>query len=292
MAKSMTGYGIANFENEKLTVSVEVKTLNSKFLDVNFRLPKSFSDKELEVRNLVSEYLERGKVSFTVEYARKEPVVPKVAVNKQLFKAYYDELLSLAQEVNSSTSEIFKMAIQSPEVLVVEKVEDGLLQDWELVKGAIVQALDQCNQFRKKEGDALKIKLLEYIDRIGGFLAGVEEQDPARVVAVKERIRQNLEDVVGKEQVDQNRFEQELIYYIEKMDISEEKVRLKTHLNYFKEIIKADDTPGKKLGFLAQEIGREINTIGSKANDALMQKNVVGMKEELEKIKEQLLNLL
>lgn len=292
MIKSMTGYGIASQESENLKIHVEVKTLNSKFLDLNLRIPKSLNDKELEIRKIISDKLERGKVALSLEYVDAAARPSKLAIDTPLFLAYYNELKNLAQEVNADTSDIFKLALQSPEVMLSEnQLEDEGIH-WELLKEKINEALAACDNFRITEGATLQAQLESSIREIGNMLGKIIEQDPLRIQNIRNRIKQNIEELSLKGTADENRLEQEIIYYIEKLDISEEKVRLKSHLDYFLEVMNMPTSQGKKLGFISQEIGREINTIGSKANDALIQKYVVGMKEELEKIKEQLLNIV
>jgi uncharacterized protein (TIGR00255 family) len=292
MIKSMTGFGIANLENEEYSISVEVKSLNSKFLDLNIKLPKIFSDKELEIRNLVNDTLERGKVSLSIDYSKKDQISSKVNFNKELFKKYYKELEEIAIELNASPSDLFKIVIQLPEVQNIAKENDDVEKDWSIVKRIMEEAIGKCNDFRMTEGNTLKGKLIEDVDNIQTSLDEVKKHAPGRLSSIRERIKNSIEEVVNPDAMDKNRFEQELIYYIEKLDINEETVRLKLHLDYFKEVITKESSPGKKLNFIGQEMGREINTIGSKANDSLIQKHVVNMKEELEKIKEQLLNII
>ncbi|MDN5201531.1 YicC/YloC family endoribonuclease [Fulvivirgaceae bacterium BMA10] len=292
MIKSMTGYGLSKLDDKQIGLSVEIKTLNSKFLDAIVKLPREFSDKELEVRNMLSDKLIRGKVSITVTYAKKEDASPKVAINENLFGVYYHQLEKLANESGANQNDIFKLALQMPDVVVNELSDEDLEEEWKLLSESINEALGKCDAFRISEGSVLKQKLVQYIQNIQSWLNKVNDQDPKRAESIKEKISQKMSDLIGLENVDQNRFEQELIYYIEKLDISEEKVRLKSHLDYFLQVIESDQSQGKKLGFISQEIGREINTIGSKANDAVIQRYVVSMKEELEKIKEQLLNIL
>ncbi len=292
MIYSMTGYGSAQYENEKSTLSVEFRTLNSKFLDLQLKIPKEFSDRELEIRAIITDTLKRGKVVLTIDIQPKGNHLKKLSFDRALFKSYYEDLTSLAREVgDTNNSNLFKIALDMPEVVVGGESEDELVS-WDELKAQLNSALMSCLDFRTQEGEALKSKLEAYITSIGVQLNSIEEIDPARVERIKSRIRGNLNEFVGSENIDQNRFEQELIYYIEKLDISEEKVRLKNHLDYFTEVITTEELPGKKLAFVSQEIGREINTIGSKANDAAIQRHVVVMKEELEKIKEQLLNIV
>lgn len=288
----MTGYGSAVAENENLYVQVEIKSLNSKFLDLSIRVPKEYAEKELEIRNLFTQVMERGKVSLSIEVKQKNDNTARVNINLELLKAYYDKIKQAAEYVGASSDDIFRTVLNMPKVIEsdIENVNRG--EEWGFVAQAMKDALAQCDKFRTEEGDLLKEKFIGYILFIGEKLKEVEAHDPIRIQQVRDRIKNHLEEYVGKERVDQSRFEQELIYYIEKLDISEEKVRLKKHLDYFIEAMKEKEASGKKLGFLAQEIGREINTIGSKCNDADIQRSVIGMKEELEKIKEQLLNIL
>lgn len=292
MIKSMTGYGLASHETENVKIVVEVKTLNSKFLDLNLKLPRAFTEKELFIRKLISDRLERGKVGLSVDYLDAETSLPKLSLNEALFKAYYDQLKSLSVAVNAETSDIFKIALQSPDVMTSEPQSDANVKNWDVVIQTIEEALERCNQFRLQEGSTLQEQIKASIVTIGELLRKVGEQDPQRTETIRARIKQNIEELSLKGTVDENRLEQEIIFYVEKLDISEEKVRLKSHLDYFLEMMEQSVSQGKKLGFISQEIGREINTIGSKANDALIQKYVVGMKEELEKIKEQLLNIV
>lgn len=292
MIKSMTGYGLAGFEDDNYVVSVEVKTLNSKFLDLSIRSPKQFSDKELEIRNLVSAVLERGKVNLNLDFSYKSLEEMPVAVNEELFLSYYKTYQNLAGKVKTDSSDLFKLALQSPQVLNsnVEKKTDT--DEWEIVKKTIEKALRNCDAFRKDEGNTLEGKFLENLAVIREGLETVKTQDPNRKNRIRERIKGNFRDWVEENSFDQNRLEQELIYYFEKIDITEEIVRLESHLDYFEKNLRDGDSQGKKLGFISQELGREINTIGSKANDAMIQRSVVVMKDELEKIKEQSLNIL
>lgn len=288
----MTGYGQARYEDENYSISAEVKSLNSKFLDVGARIPKAFNDKEILVRNLISEKLERGKVSLIFEYSHKNNNAAKVNINERLFQEYYTKLKALSDKVNSSSEDIFKMAVQFPEVIETVEDDSNREKEWELIFSVIQNAVNNCNEFREKEGAVLTENLKTYIKTIENNLEEIKELDPIRVERVRSRLNENLKEFANREGLDVNRLEQELIYYIEKLDISEEKVRLASHLDYFEEILNSNKSMGKKMNFIAQEIGREINTIGSKSNDATMQKLVVNMKEELEKIKEQILNLL
>lgn len=287
----MTGFGQAIHDNGQLQIGVEVKSLNSKFLDLGLRLPKAFSEKELEVRNLISEKLERGKISISIDYQRHGQQEIKQTYNEGLFLAYYTQLKKLADRAMAPYENLFEAALNSPDV-IQSKQDEFSEKDWKPVKELILQAISQCDAFRKDEGKMLEVKLTEYIQSIRGALNKVEELDPRRVEKIRERLKGNVIAFLGEEGYDTNRLEQEIIFYIEKLDIHEERVRLKTHLDYFLQILAEPQSGGKKLGFISQEIGREINTIGSKANDAEIQKHVVLMKEELEKIKEQLNNVL
>jgi uncharacterized protein (TIGR00255 family) len=291
MIKSMTGYGIASndFANTKYTV--EIKSLNSKFLELALKLPKAFSDKELILRNDCSKQIERGKVNITVtvEYASNEKKA--ATIDQELLTLYYNQLKQAANTLNDNGNNLLQLALTFPEVI---KYEEDLVseQEWIQLQQTFAEAMNNFQTFRKDEGRVLLQDLELRIKNILNALKLVEEQDPKRIPAIRERISQLLEEFVGKENTDSNRFEQELIFYIDKLDITEEKIRLRSHCDYFIEALKSTDANGKKLGFISQEIGREINTMGSKANDAQIQQIVVGMKEELEKAKEQLLNVL
>jgi uncharacterized protein (TIGR00255 family) len=292
MIKSMTGFGQSTSDDGLAQISSEVKTLNSKFLDLNLRLPKSFADREIEVRNLISEKLERGKVSITIEYQPYAEKEIKQSYNQSLFTAYYNELKKLADSVGSSHDRIFDIALNSPEVIQNKFSDEDTSQQWAKVKQTIQDALKKCDAFRIAEGKVLDKMLRDCIEVIRTQLVKITELDPRRVQRIRERLKGNVVTFFGEEGYDTNRLEQEIIFYIEKLDINEEKVRLKSHLDYFLEMLDEQQSNGKKLAFISQEIGREINTIGSKANDAEIQKHVVLMKEELEKIKEQLGNVL
>ncbi len=292
MIKSMTGFGQASLDDGQTQIGVEVKSLNSKFLDLTLRLPKVFSDREVEIRNLLSEKLERGKVSLTIEYQRYGAEEIKQTYNETLFVSYYNELKKLAGKVSSKDENIFEIALNSPDV-IQSKLSDGPDEAaWTNVRKQLLAVIEKCDDFRKTEGKSLEAKLKEYCQTIADHLAQVDRLDPRRVERIRERLKGNIAMFLSEEGYDPNRLEQEIIFYIEKLDINEEKVRLKTHLDYFLQILRESQSGGKKLGFISQEIGREINTIGSKANDAEIQKHVVIMKEELEKIKEQLNNVL
>ncbi len=287
----MTGFGQASLNKGDVSLMVEVKTLNSKFFDVNLRLPKIFNEKELDVRNLIADKLERGKISLSVDMQTTRAEI-RQQYNETLFVAYYTELKKLADKTMAGYEGLFELALNSPDVVVGGGREELNPALWDSLQKLVSEALQKCDQFRVTEGKALEEKLVTYIQSIANALKKVEQLDPQRVERIRSRIKGNLTEFFGAEGFDMNRLEQELIFYIEKLDIHEERVRLSTHLNYFLKLLAEPISNGKKLGFLAQEIGREINTIGSKSNDAEMQREVVLMKEELEKIKEQLNNVL
>jgi uncharacterized protein (TIGR00255 family) len=294
MITSMTGFGTANFENDDLIVVAEIKTLNSKFLDVNFRLPRNFpADKEMELRNLLKDHLERGKVNAVLDFQYKGNTNLAVNINRDIFKAYYLNLKKLADELGSGSEDVFRVVSLMPDVMTQEiKREDSNGTDWAIIKQTFTQALNQCHTFRLDEGKALAISFVDCLKAIEDRLQRIKEYDPKRIENIRERIQSRMNELQNNELFDKNRFEQEMIYYIEKLDITEEKVRLQNHLDYFLETLHSPEGNGRKLNFISQEMGREINTIGSKANDAEVQRLVVEMKEELEKIKEQSLNIL
>lgn len=281
----MTGYGKEVVQLPSKTITIEIKSLNSKGLDLNTRVPSAYREKELEIRDLLAKSLERGKVDFSL-YIEVTGEETTSQLNEVVVKQYIKQL---ANVVNGDPVELLKMAVRMPDALKTEREEIDEKEYDSILKG-IAKALKAINKYRTDEGSVLENDFKERIVIISKLLEDVVAIDPERVDAVKERLRKAVSDI--KEKVDENRFEQELIYYLEKYDITEEKVRLKNHLEYFEDTLKSNDSNGKKLGFITQEIGREINTIGSKANYAPMQQMVVQMKDELEKIKEQALNVL
>jgi uncharacterized protein (TIGR00255 family) len=291
MFKSMTGFGSASFEDDQLAISVEIRTLNSKFCDISFKLPKYLANRELELRSLISKKLERGKIHCLIDFERKNTAAMQMQINEDLFLKYYTQMNQLAVKVNADTQNLFQLVLQAPEVMHIDSREDSG-EDWEKLVSVLNDAMNEVDNFRSSEGKTLKKQLAEYLANIETLLNEIITRDPERVENVKTRLKNNVFSVIKPEDVDENRFEQELIYYLEKLDISEEKVRLKSHLDYFLESLENDEMVGKKLGFISQEIGREINTIGSKVNEASMQRLVVQMKDELEKIKEQSMNVL
>jgi uncharacterized protein (TIGR00255 family) len=291
MIKSMTGYGIAAADSGTTKYTVEIKSLNSKFLELSLRLPKIFSDKEFQLRNDCNKQIERGKVNLSITVEQQNGVVKAAGIDTVLLKNYYEQLRSVSMELGEPATNLLQLALGLPEVVKYD--EETVSEDeWKLVEKTFNQAVAEFQKFRSDEGNVLEQDLKYRINIILENLKLVEIEEPKRVPIIRERLNSFLEEATNKEGIDQNRFEQELIYFIDKLDITEEKVRLKAHCDYFLETLKNSDANGKKLGFITQEIGREINTLGSKSNDANMQKLVVGMKEELEKMKEQLLNVL
>jgi len=287
----MTGYGIAAADSGTTKYTVEIKSLNSKFLELSLRLPKIFSDKEFQLRNDCNKQIERGKVNLSITVEQQSGVVKAAGIDTVLLKNYYEQLKAVSVELGEPTTNLMQLALGLPEVVKYD--EETVSEDeWKLVEKTFNQAVAAFQKFRSDEGNVLEQDLKYRINIILENLKLVEIEEPKRVPIIRERLNSFLEEATNKEGIDQNRFEQELIYFIDKLDITEEKVRLKAHCDYFLETLENSDANGKKLGFITQEIGREINTLGSKSNDANMQKLVVGMKEELEKMKEQLLNVL
>jgi len=285
----MTGFGKATKEFSNKTVSVEIRSLNSKNVDLSLRLSSTYRDKEHELKSEVAKLLERGKIDLSVYVESKKQETP-VEVNTELAKAYYEKIKQLAIDLNEPQTNLLTQVLKMPDVLKSERKEPDE-QDWKDIHEVIMTAIVALNKFREDEGKSIEKDFEERLGIITDSLEKIKEHDASRIQTIKDRIRKNLEEVVGTDKIDNNRFEQELIYYIEKLDINEEKVRLKTHLDYFIKTMK-EPSGGRKLNFIGQEIGREVNTIGSKANDAQMQKLVVLMKDELEKIKEQTNNVL
>ena len=291
MIKSMTGFGVAGFENEHMAIQVEVRSLNSKFLDLSVRSPRQFTDKEPEIRNRVQAALDRGKVSISIDFVAKGMQSLPVQLNEDLFKTYHAAFGKLAASVGETSVDLFKLALHAPNVMVTAPMDREETEDWDQVKLVLEEALMRCEGFRADEGASLFVKLQENIGTIRKGLERIKAEEPIRKEKIQNRIWGHFSQWMDENSFDANRFEQELIYYFEKIDITEELVRLETHLDYFMKSMEQEVNQGKKLGFISQEIGREINTIGSKANDAEIQKHVIQMKDELEKIKEQSLNV-
>ena len=291
MIKSMTGYGKAECELKDRKVIVEIKSLNSKNLDIYTKIPGSYREKELEIRNLISKKLQRGKIEFVLYYEITD-ASKATSINAGVVKNYIQQLKSITSDLNLETSEpLLQIALRLPDTLNIEKeeIDDS---EWSIIIGAIENAIDQLDEFRIQEGKYLKNDIENRIKIIENKKDEITPYELDRTKKIKERLKENLTNNLDDKDYDKNRFEQELIYYLEKLDITEEKVRLSNHCRYFIEMINEPESNGKKLGFISQEIGREINTIGSKANDSDIQKLVVLMKDELEKIKEQMLNIL
>jgi len=291
MIQSMTGYGNAVVAYKGKKIHVEIKSLNSKQLDLQTRIAPLYREKEMEVRQMVAEALIRGKVDMSI-WIEKEDVVDATPVNAALVENYYRQLKNIVAKLGIPEPEDWLYTLtRMPDVLTKTDVETLEDEEWTVVRAGVKQALDNLVDFRQQEGAALQKKFSEKIDNIAQLLADIEPYEKGRVEKIKTRIVDGLQQIPGVD-YDQNRMEQELIYYIEKLDISEEKQRLANHLRYFRETMEEPAGQGKKLGFIAQEMGREINTTGSKSNQAEMQNIVVKMKDELEQIKEQVLNAL
>lgn len=293
MIKSMTGYGKAEGVVGGKKVSVEVRSLNGKFLDCNIRVPGLYRQKEMEIRSMTANEVVRGKVDVSIGYESLEGE-QNFFINKELVKNYFQGLNEIADEIHlteESKTSFLSVLMKMPEVMRSEK---QTLSDskWKGVEQLLMDAFGAFNSFRDDEGDVLRKEVEGRVNEIAALLEKVIPFENERIETVKSRIKKNIEEIVTKEGFDQNRFEQELIFYMERYDITEEKVRLKAHCEHFIATMNNEVAQGKKLGFISQEIGREINTLGSKANHAEMQKIVVQMKDELEKIKEQSLNIL
>lgn len=287
----MTGYGKAICELPGKKVSIELRSLNSKQMDLNTRIPAFYREKELEVRSELTSRLFRGKVDFSI-FVETQSGEKIVVINKDVIRGYYAQMSELAQEFGQSDrTDFLRIIMPLPDTVTVEQSQLSD-EEWAEVHKAIDTAINNLIEFRKQEGESLDADLRRRIANIDNYLSQVPQYEDCRVEKVRARIEKNLEELIMKGTADMNRLEQEMILYIEKLDINEEKVRLAQHLKYFIETMETEDQPGKKLGFIAQEIGREINTLGSKANEANLQKLVIQMKDELEKIKEQILNVL
>lgn len=291
MIQSMTGYGKSTGEVNQKRISVEIRSLNSKQSDISVRMPSFYKEKELTLRSQIGKELQRGKIDFNLHVELPEDQ-SNFHINRSLFERYYQDLKALDKELNDGAShDLMAIVSKMPDVMKAEKKELEE-SEWQGIVPIIDEALTKLQEFRMAEGKSLYEELSTRIHNIDQLLGDVRPLEKERLNTVKERIERHLEEVVGKDKVNQDRWEQELIYYIEKYDVTEEITRLTTHLAYFMETMNLSNSQGKKLGFIAQEIGREINTLGSKANHAGLQKIVVQMKDELEKIKEQLLNIL
>ena len=286
MITSMTGFGKAVLELPEKKITIEIRSLNSKTLDLNTRFPSFYREKELEIRNIISEKIQRGKVDFSM-MVELNPAARNQKVNADLIKSYIQEFKNITPTVTDG--ELLPVVMRLPDVISYS--QDDLGEDeWNQIRATIITAIDALNEFRLDEGKVLEKYITSNLTNILDLLTQVVPFEIERITTIKERFAKRLEEV--KVEIDQNRFEQELIFYLEKLDITEEKVRLKNHCEYFLKELEGNESNGKKLGFISQEIGREINTLGSKSNHSEMQKIVVQMKDELEKIKEQALNIL
>lgn len=290
MIKSMTGYGLSIAETPEKKITVELRSLNSKQIDINTKIPWYYKEKEIELRSKISQGLSRGKADLTIFVDTiDDQNVPKL--NKAAIKSYYSQLIDVAGELYiENRKELLSIIMRLPETLKTDR-QTISEEEWELIAGLLDDAISKLDEFRMEEGKAMEEDLRNRIRLIESYLDEIKPYEEERIVKIREKINNSLKQLEN-ENIDQNRFEQEVIYYLEKLDITEEKVRLKKHCDYFIQTVESETANGKKLGFISQEMGREINTLGSKANDVRIQKIVVMMKDELEKIKEQLLNVL
>ena len=291
MIQSMTGYGKATVAFEGKKINVEIKSLNSKALDLSTRIAPLYREKEMEIRNLIAKRLERGKVDFML-WVEKDVADTATPINMAVLENYYKQINTIAETTGIPLpADWFQTLLRLPDVLTKVEIQELSEEEWTVVNDAIHEAIDRLVDFRRQEGEALERKFNEKLDNITSLLASIEVYETERVTRIRERITDALEKTLSVD-YDKNRLEQELIYYIEKLDINEEKQRLANHLRYVRETMHDGHGQGKKLGFIAQEMGREINTTGSKSNHAEMQNIVVKMKDELEQIKEQVLNVM
>ena len=290
MIRSMTGFGNAVAEFGSKTISVDIRSLNSKFFDLTLRVPSAYKEKDMEMRTLLGRELERGKVEVYISIDSSEPL-RKSLINKDIVRQYHAELKTLSEELRLDATDYMAAILRLPDALNMEEAHFDE-EEWGQIQETLQQALKAFNEFRNKEGRFMEKDLRERIDAIEDNLKKVEPLEAGRIENIRKRLADQLKESAAKDAVDKNRFEQEVLYYLEKMDISEEKVRLRSHCKYFLETMNDPQSNGKKIGFITQEMGREINTLGAKANDAVMQKFVVQMKDELEKIKELMMNIL
>lgn len=292
MLLSMTGFGKAAGSFRDKNISIEMRSLNSKVFDLRMKVPPNFKEKELELRRIISEKVERGKVDVTVTVTSMTGDGGGFAINLPLFKRYCRELKSISEEYDLKSSDIIQSALRMPDVIMLDETEVNE-DEWKVIENCLNDALTQFISFRKREGEAMEKVLSNHIIAINQNLDALQPFENERITKVRQRMYQNLEEFLGRENVDKNRYEQEVLFYLEKIDISEEKVRLAQHCKYFLEELKKTNIlhKGRTLSFISQEIGREINTLGAKAYDAEVQHYVVRMKDELEKIKEMLANV-
>lgn len=292
MIKSMTGFGKTTVEVGNKKVVIEIKSLNSKQLDLNLRMPNLYKEKEMEVRGMVKEWLDRGKVDMFIYFDNSE-TEKEVQINRSVVTQYFNQMLEIAESLGTvpDKGELLQTVMRFPDTLQT-KTEELKEEEWSQLKAGVVTALEAMNHFRMQEGKALIEDIVHRVRLIQDLSAQVPQFEKKRVEVIRQKLQEKLTEWTDVKNIDQNRMEQEIIYYLEKLDITEEKVRLANHCKYFIETVEKEEAPGRKIGFIAQEIGREINTMGSKANDHDIQKLVVRMKDELEKIKEQSLNVL
>lgn len=292
MVKSMTGFGKTTVESGNKKVVIEIKSLNSKQLDLNLRIPNLYKEKEMEIRSLIKEQLDRGKVDMCIYFDNAESD-KDVSINKAVVMQYFNQMVEISNQlgVQPDKDGLLQTIMRFPDTLQVksEELDD---EEWTRLRAGIMQALEEINKFRMQEGKALMNDISHRIELIQNLAAEVPQFEGRRVDVIRQKLQEKMNEWTDVKNIDQNRMEQEIIYYLEKLDITEEKVRLANHCKYFMETVEKEEAPGRKIGFIAQEIGREINTMGSKANDHDIQKLVVRMKDELEKIKEQSLNVL
>jgi uncharacterized protein (TIGR00255 family) len=288
----MTGFGSSMHAKDSTTLTVEIKSLNSKFLDLALKMPRIISDKEIEIRNRINDELVRGKISFSIQYSSKSLETIKYNINQELFESYLAQFKKIELQSGRNFNDVLKLTMDAPQV--IQQLEESIdSEEWDLISTVIQAAIIDCNKSRLEEGEKLATLLSSYIDKIREALTAVKEIEPTRLIKIKEKIKNTIKELSEGIEYDSDRLEQELIYYSEKLDINEETERLAIHLESYQTSLNSDESQhGKKLGFISQEIGREINTIGSKANNAEIQHHVIIMKEELEKIKEQTLNIL
>lgn len=292
MIQSMTGYGKATAELSDKKINVEIKSLNSKAMDFSTRIAPLYREKEMEIRNEISKVLERGKVDFSLWIEKKDADQLATPINQEIVESYYRRIKEISASAGiPEPGDWFATLLRLPDVMTKNEAQELSDEEWAIVHTAVCEAINHLVDFRKQEGAALEKKFREKITNIAHLLEAVSPYEKERVVKIKERITDALEKTLSVD-YDKNRLEQELIYYIEKLDVNEEKQRLANHLKYFISTLESGNGQGKKLGFIAQEMGREINTLGSKSNHAEMQKIVVQMKDELEQIKEQVLNVM
>lgn len=291
MIQSMTGYGKTTVVFADKKINVEIKSLNSKALDLATRIAPLYREKEMEIRNEISKTLERGKVDFSL-WIEKDPTESNTPINAAIFDSYHKQIKQISESIGIPVpADWFQVVLRMPDVMTKADIQELSEEEWNVIFGAVKEAVGHLVDFRKQEGAALEKKFTEKITNIHKLVESIAPYETERVDKIKERIMDALEKTISVD-YDKNRLEQELIYYIEKLDINEEKQRLANHLKYFLSTLESGHGQGKKLGFIAQEIGREINTMGSKSNHAEMQKIVVQMKDELEQIKEQVLNVM